>query len=901
MKHAQAKTTYLKNYKHPAFLIESTDLDFDLYEDHAQVCSTLVFIRNEAAQDSDNESLLLHGQELVLEKLLLNGKELGKNDYLTDSDTLTIPDLANKLGGTAQRFTLECHTRIEPQNNTALEGLYKSGKMFCTQCEAEGFRRITYYLDRPDVMSVFTTTIHAEKARYPVLLSNGNPIDAGLCSEDPSRHWAKWNDPFKKPSYLFALVAGDLEMVEDSFTTMSGRVVDLRIFVEAKDLDKCDHAMNSLKNAMTWDEEVYGREYDLDIFMIVAVDDFNMGAMENKGLNIFNTSCVLANPKTTTDAAFQRVEAVVAHEYFHNWSGNRVTCRDWFQLSLKEGFTVFRDSEFSADMGSRTVKRIEDVSFLRTVQFAEDSGPMAHSVRPDSYMEISNFYTVTIYEKGAEVVRMISQLLGPELFRAGTDLYFLRHDGQAVTTEDFVKAMEDASGIDLGLFRNWYRQAGTPVLDVSSNYSDQRNTFELTVNQSCPPTPGQDRKDPFHIPLSMGLLGCDGKQLPLILEGESRDSAPDVNRILDITQPTQTFVFENINEEPVPSLLRGFSAPVRLNFNYRPEELYFLMVHDSDGFSRWNASQALAERVMGELNQQWQQGNELKLPELLVQAHRGVLEAALENDALDQAMVSQLLTLPSVNYLIEAAAVADVAAIHEVREFLCQELANDLVDLYGKCYERNIDKGQFSVSADAMARRSLKNLSLSYLTRTGSSQYLSLCLQQFEEAGNMTDQLAALRCLVNSSQAEEDGKTEQALGSFYEQWRHEPLVVDQWFAVQAASLLPTAFQKVQGLLDHPDFEIRNPNKVRSLIGVFCSQNHVGFHHASGKGYEFLADQVLNLDQLNPQIAARLLTPLTRWKKFDAQRSQLMLEQLKRIKSAGELSKDVFEIVEKSAG
>ena len=534
MKNASARTTYLKDYSPPPFTIETTDLHFDLYEDYASVVSKLLFKRNSTDGASDTNSLQLHGQLLELEKILINGQLLDPSQYLKDDDGLTIPALDGFLGASFEEFLFECHTRIEPQNNTALEGLYKSKKMFCTQCEAEGFRRITYYLDRPDVMSKFTTTVVAEKAKYPVLLSNGNNIASGEVDSAPDRHWVTWEDPFKKPSYLFALVAGDLVSLDDIFVTCSNREIELRIFVEKKDIDKCDHAMLSLKNSMRWDEDVYGREYDLDIFMIVAVDDFNMGAMENKGLNVFNTSCVLASPETTTDFSFQQVEAVVAHEYFHNWSGNRVTCRDWFQLSLKEGFTVYRDSEFSADMGSPTVKRIGDVSFLQTVQFAEDGGPMAHSVRPDSYMEISNFYTVTIYEKGAEVVRMIALLLGPDKFRAGSDLYFERHDGQAVTTEDFVKAMEDASGIDLGQFRNWYYQAGTPVITIRSEFDADSKRYTLHVSQSCPDTPGQSNKKPLTVPLRLGLLGSDGEDMPLRLVGEDA-STSETDRVFSLS------------------------------------------------------------------------------------------------------------------------------------------------------------------------------------------------------------------------------------------------------------------------------------------------------------------------------------------------------------------------------
>lgn len=898
MKNASARTTYLKDYRPPAFTIETTELSFDLHEDHASVISQLLFKRNEQQTDGTADTLILHGQMLVLEKLLLNGIELGVDQYLLDDETLTIPELSALLSGAVDEFKFECHTRIEPQKNTALEGLYKSKKMFCTQCEAEGFRRITYYLDRPDVMSKFTTTITADAKKYPVLLSNGNKVASGDLENSPGRHWVRWEDPFKKPSYLFALVAGNLASLDDNFTTCSGRDIDLQIFVEEKDIDKCDHAMLSLKNSMRWDEEVFGREYDLDIFMIVAVDDFNMGAMENKGLNVFNTSCVLANPKTTTDLSFQRVEAVVAHEYFHNWTGNRVTCRDWFQLSLKEGFTVFRDSEFSADMGSRTVKRIDDVAFLQTVQFAEDAGPMAHSVRPDSYMEISNFYTVTIYEKGAEVVRMIRLILGEEKFRAGSDLYFERHDGQAVTTEDFVKAMEDASGIDLAQFRNWYRQAGTPEIAVNGSYDQDAKQYTLSVEQSCPDTPGQLNKKPFHIPLRVGLIDSQGQELALRIAGDDRGQAL-TDRVLAVTERRQQFVFEQIEQAPIPSLLRGFSAPVRLRYDYARQDLFFLMVHDSDGFNRWNASQLLAIDIIGELQVDRAEGKELVLPQILIDAYSGILNSVLGDPELDKAMVARLLSLPSAGLLIERAEVADVESIHAIREFLADGLARNLSTLFAEVYLRNCSDAEFKADAASVAQRSLKNLALSYLLRAGDEEFIRNCQSQFEAASNMTDQLAALRCLVNSDSKMAEDLKQQALAGFYKQWSHEPLVVDQWFVAQATCQLPGALSRVKALLDHPDFEIRNPNKVRSLIGAFCGQNHVGFHDGSGSGYEFLADQVLVLDKLNPQIASRLLTPLTRWKKFDARRQGLMQVQLQRIKAAENLSKDVFEVVEKS--
>ncbi|MDP6535577.1 MAG: aminopeptidase N [Gammaproteobacteria bacterium] len=899
MRNAQARTTYLKDYRPPAFTIETTDLVFDLYENKTLVVAKLLFKRNEESPDSETDTLVLHGRHMELERLFVRGKRLKSNQFLMDDDTLTIPELSFFVGRPVEQFTMEIHTRLEPQNNTALEGLYKSRKMFCTQCEAEGFRCITYYLDRPDVMSTFTTTIKADRDKYPVLLSNGNNIASGVDEKDASRHWVTWEDPFKKPAYLFALVAGDLVSLDDSFTTCNGRDIKLQIFVEEKDIDKCDHAMVSLKNAMRWDEEIYGREYDLDIFMIVAVDDFNMGAMENKGLNIFNTGCVLAEPNTTTDLAFQRVEAVVAHEYFHNWSGNRVTCRDWFQLSLKEGFTVFRDAEFSADMGSRTVKRVEDANFLKTIQFAEDAGPMAHSVRPDSYMEISNFYTVTIYEKGAEVVRMISLILGAENFRKGSDLYFDRHDGQAVTTEDFVKAMEDASGADLSQFRRWYGQAGTPVLNVTGEYDAQRSQYTLTVEQHCPDTPGQNDKQPFQIPLGVGLIDQRGEAVLLKLKDDPDAYEPAVDRVLNVVQLSQQFVFTGVVKKPVPSLLRSFSAPVRLNFDYSREELFFLMVHDSDGFNRWNAAQLLAIDVIHELQQCRLDGQPGDVPQILIDAYSGVLDSVLVPNELDKAMIAHLLVLPTEGSLIELAEIADVDAIHGVREAIANSLAARLVDKFTAVYEANCSDAPYQADAASIARRALKNLALAYLVRTGGDEWIEACNEQFVTASNMTDRMAALRCLVNAESDRGKELAALALQTFYEQWQHEPLVVDQWFVVQATCQLPHALDKVHQLLEHEAFDIRNPNKVRSLIGAFCGQNFTGFHAASGTGYEFLADRVLELDKLNPQIAARLLTPLTRWKKFDSGRQAMMQSQLQRIKAEAELSKDVFEVVEKS--
>ncbi|VXC00006.1 aminopeptidase N [Pseudomonas sp. 8AS] len=883
MRTEQPKMIYLKDYQAPDYLIDETHLTFELYEDHTLVHAQLLMRRNPAC-GAGLPPLVLDGQQLELLELKLDDRELTAADYQLSDSHLT-------LQPTQERFVIDSSVRIHPESNTALEGLYKSSGMFCTQCEAEGFRKITYYLDRPDVMSKFTTTLSAEQHSYPVLLSNGNPIASG--SEGDGRHWATWEDPFMKPAYLFALVAGDLWCVEDRFTTMSSREVTLRIYVEPENIDKVQHAMDSLKKSMQWDEQVYGREYDLDIFMIVAVNDFNMGAMENKGLNIFNSSCVLARAETATDAAHQRVEAVVAHEYFHNWSGNRVTCRDWFQLSLKEGFTVFRDAEFSADMNSRTVKRIEDVAYLRTHQFAEDAGPMAHPVRPDAYMEISNFYTLTIYEKGSEVLRMIHTLLGAETFRKGSDLYFARHDGQAVTCDDFVKAMEDASGQDLSQFKRWYTQAGTPRLEVSESYDAAANSYRLQFRQSCPATPGQNDKQPFVIPVELALLDAEGRELPLQLVGE--DQPVGRSRVLQVTQAEQAFTFVNLEAKPLPSLLRGFSAPVKLSFPYSRDQLMFLMQHDSDGFNRWEAGQQLAVQVLQELIGQQQRGEALVLDQRLVTALRSVLE----NEALDPAMVAEMLSLPGEGYLTEIAEVADVDAIHVAREFARAQLAEALFEPLWARYQANreLSRATAYVAESAhFARRSLQNIALSYLMLTGKPQVLAATLEQYEVCDNMTERLTALAVLVNSPFEAEKG---EALKTFAEHFKDNALVMDQWFSVQAASTLPGGLARVQALMQHPAFTMKNPNKVRALIGAFAGQNLVNFHAADGSGYRFLADQVISLNASNPQIASRQLGPLTRWRKYDASRQALMRGELERILASGELSSDVFEVVSKS--
>lgn len=876
----QATPTYLKDYTPSAYAITTTELHFELGEEQTLVKAKLDIVRNPAI-NADNIPLVLDGVNLELRSIRVDGHPVLKEAFAVDAEKLTVFKVP-------AAFTLETEVVIKPQENTALEGLYKSNSNFCTQCEAHGFRKITYYMDRPDVMAKFTTTIVADKTRYPVLLSNGNPIAKGELVDN--QHWVTWEDPFKKPCYLFALVAGDLVHIADQFTTQSGRCIDLQIYVEKGNEDKCDHAMVSLKKAMRWDEEVFGREYDLDIFMIVAVSDFNMGAMENKGLNIFNTKYIIANPKTGTDVDYEGIEAVVGHEYFHNWTGNRITCRDWFQLSLKEGLTVFRDHEFSADMNSRAAMRIDNVRRLRAVQFLEDAGPLAHPVRPESYIEMNNFYTATVYEKGAEVIRMMHSLLGKDGFRQGMDLYFERHDGQAVTCDDFVKAMEDANHVDLKQFRLWYSQAGTPRLDVTSHYDSANHTYQLVVKQSCPVTPDQTEKLAMHIPLAVGLLAADGKAIALQLQGEP--SAMGTTRVLDIKQAEQTFCFINVAEEPTPSLLRGFSAPVKLNYAYSDQALLFLLAHDTDTFNRWEAGQQFVTRLILKLVKDYQQGRALILDTALVEA----LRAILANPHIDNALKAQLLTLPTEAELGEQMPVIAVEALVEARRFVRQQLAEQLAAEFSTIYQANQSQAAYEFTAQTVGQRSLKNVALAYVMLQDKQAAVALCLQQFKHADNMTDQSAALRLLANKACPERT----QALASFYEQWQNEALVIDKWFSIQATAELPGTLNQVKQLLAHSAFSIKNPNKVRALIGAF-SMNFAAFHQAEGQGYQFLAEQVLRLDKLNPQVAARIVQPLTRWQRFDDKRQALMRNELVRIQQTENLSRDVYEIVTKAVG
>jgi len=895
MREPAPKTIYLKDYTPPAFLIPTIDLDVDLREDHALVRATLAIERNPQAADA-GAPLVLDGEDIELLSVALDGRTLAPGEYALGDENLAISTVP-------ARFTLETVSRICPQKNTRLEGLYASTTGFFTQCEAQGFRRITWFLDRPDVMAHYTATIHAARERYPVLLSNGNLVAAG--DEADARHWAKWHDPFPKPSYLFAMVAAKLDKLEDSFVTRSGRTARLAVYVEPGKLDQCGFALRCLKSAMKWDEDVFGLELDLDGYMIVAVGDFNSGAMENKGLNIFNTKYVLARPDTATDIDYQNIDRVVAHEYFHNWTGDRVTCRDWFQLSLKEGLTVFRDQEYGADMYSRVVQRIGEVRGLRAAQFPEDAGPMAHPVRPAAYMEIRNFYTMTVYEKGAELVRMQHTLLGPKAFRAGMDLYFRRHDGQAVTTDDFVQAMADASGIDLAQFRRWYEQAGTPVVEAEGDYDAAARRYTLTLRQSCPPTPGQATKLPFHIPFALGLVGPDGRDLPLTLEGETAAAQPrgggrpeEITRVLSLRQPEQRWVFVDVPALPVPSLLRNFSAPVTVKYGYSEADLTHLMAHDANAFNRWEAGQRLAlalilrgieARRARPANMQDATGT-WAAPQAFVAAFARVLADAPR----DPAFGAEALALPSEIYIAEQLDEVDPDAIHAVRNALRRDLARALKSELLATYAAQAVPAPYSPNAQAAGKRALRNLCLGYLMELDDHASRDLAFAQFERADNMTDAMAALVALANFDCAERT----RALPAFYAKWKDEPLVVDKWLAVQAGSRLPGTLAEVKQLLAHPAFDIRNPNKVYALIRSF-SGNHVRFHAADGGGYAFLADQVLAIDAFNPQVAARMARAFDRWRKFDAGRRQHASAALARIRDSQGLSKDVAEIVSKA--
>lgn len=873
MASASPTPTYLKDYRPSDFLIDEILLQVDLYETHADIKSTLKIKRNPSA--ADKAALMLDGEDLQLKSIKLDGNPLKPEQYQLTSTQLIIPNAPDS-------FTLETHVETKPQENLRLVGLYKSGTNFCTQCESHGFRRITYYLDRPDVLARFTTIISANKTSYPVLLSNGNRIDQGESGD--GRHWVKWQDPTLKPCYLFALVAGNLDYLQDTFITQSGRSVQLFVYVEKNKTEQAHYALESLKESMRWDEEKYGREYDLDIFMIVAVSDFNFGAMENKGLNIFNDRYILAKSETATDEDFINIKHVVSHEYFHNWSGNRVTVRDWFQITLKEGLTVFRDQQFTADKTSPVAKRIQEAKTIRNAQFLQDAGPMAHPIYPDSYIEINNFYTVTVYEKGSEVIRMIHTILGETAFRKAMDLYFSRHDGHPATAHDFVQAMQDSSGIDLSQFWRWYKQAGTPTLAIKDSYDAKTKTYTLTVDQSCPTT-----SEPFYIPLSIGLLDKDGQEVPLLLIHEK--TAVQGTKLLPIKDITQEFKFVNVSSKPVPSLLRHFSAPIKLTYPYTEEDYLFLLSHDTDLFNRWDATQQLATSILLDCVTHIQKNKACATPTAFLNA----LKKILKDQQLDAAVIAEILVLPSESYLLDQLAVADVDAIHAAREWLRKQIAVALHDELLSYYQQHAKPVAHKLDNTSIAQRKLKNVALAYLAMLDDPTIPTLCYAQFIHANNMSDTMGALLALANRDCLER----EQILETFYERWKNDPLVIHKWFTCQAQSSLPNTLEVVKSLTEHPAFDIKNPNSVRALIHAFCSGNLVNFHRKTGEGYLFLTDYVLTIDRFNPSLSARIVEPLIHWKRYDKERQVLMKAQLERIANTKPLSNDLYEMVSKS--
>jgi len=876
-KETAGNTVYRKNYSPYPWRLLQAKFRFEIDAETTRVFTEMEL--EPGGGHSKAADIELDGQDMELVRVALNGRALEPGEFTCDAERLVVHGA--KAGG-----RLEIESLIHPQNNTALEGLYPSGKFLLTQCEAEGFRKIAYFPDRPDVMTRYDVTLVADRSRFPVLLSNGNPVESGEL--DDGRHWVRWVDPFAKPSYLFALVAGDLACVEDHFTTRSGREVALRIYVEHENFDKCSHAMESLIHSMKWDEDRFGLEYDLDIYNIVATNDFNMGAMENKSLNIFNSKYVLASPDTATDADYQGIEGVIGHEYFHNWTGNRVTCQDWFQLTLKEGLTVFRDQEFSSDMHSRAVKRIQDVRDLRSRQFPEDSGPMAHPIRPDKYKEISNFYTMTVYQKGAEVIRMYHTLLGEDGFQAGMRLYFERHDGAAVTCDDFLAAMADANGVDLELFSRWYAQSGTPELSARGDYDQAACRFTLQLSQKTPPTYDQPEKKPLLIPVSMGLLTRSGEALPLALEGE--EGHPET-RVIILDREEKSFVFNNVPEHPVPSLLRDFSAPVKLDYPYSNADLALLMAHDRNAFTRWEAAQTLAQREILANVERRAKNQALQLDPALVPA----FSALLDDMETDPALIAEALSLPGEEYLAEMMPVIDVDGIHAARKFVKSSLANTLEKPLFDRYRSLLSPGPYDKSPASMARRSLRNVCLSYLMETAAG--IGCANEQFATSDNMTDSLAALRGLVWSGAP----SAAAALDTFENRWQHDALVMDKWFAIQASVPGPGTVGRVAELVRHPAFSIRNPNKVRSVIGVFALMNPTAFHASDGSGYRLHADKVIELDALNPQVAARMAGAYNAWTRYDDRRRELMKSQLSRIAATTGLSGDVSEIIHNALG
>ena len=865
-----AKAKYRKDYQTPDFTVTDIYLDFQLESEKTVVVATSQYQR----LNKESTTLRLDGHDFQFSSIKLNGKPFSQ--YQQDSESLTL-DLARVE---TDQFELEITTILSPAANTSLQGLYQSSEAFCTQCEAEGFRQITYMLDRPDVLARYTTKITADKAKYPFLLSNGNRINSGDLED--GRHWVEWNDPFPKPSYLFALVAGDFDVLKDQFITKSGREVALELYVNRGNLDRADWAMQSLKRAMKWDEERFDLEYDLDIYMIVAVDFFNMGAMENKGLNIFNDKYVLANPQTATDDDYLAIESVIAHEYFHNWTGNRVTCRDWFQLSLKEGLTVFRDQEFSSDTGSRPVNRINNVKFLRTVQFAEDAGPMAHPIRPEKVIEMNNFYTVTVYEKGAEVIRMLHTLLGEDGFQKGMKLYIAENDGKAATCEDFVSAMERANDLDLTQFRRWYSQSGTPELTISDRYDEKNHVYQLQVSQLTPPTADQMEKVNLHIPLKIALYDEKGAAQTLY------DDDGVVDNVLNITQKDQTFEFHNIYTKPVPALLCDFSAPVKLDYDYSTSQLITLLKFAENGFIRWDATQMLLAAELRRNVTSCQQGQPLDLSAETA----AVLYQVLDNYQKDIELTSLILTLPKATEFAELFKTIDPDAISAVREFMAQTIADNLKELLLKTYNQ-IRLDEYQINRQDIALRKLRNVCLSYLAYSNIGN--NLVNKHYTYSNNMTDTLAALTSATQAKLACRDS----LLADFEQKWQHDGLVMDKWFALQATRPEDNVLQNVMQLMDHPSFNFNNPNRVRSLIGAFAGQNLKAFHAIDGSGYRFLTDILIKLNKSNPQVASRLIEPLIRFARYDAQRQTLMKRALERISETEDLSRDLFEKIEKA--
>ena len=863
-------TVYLKDYQVPDFLIDTVDLEIDICAKLTIVISSLKIKRNSKSINKPN-FITLRGEDLILRSLKINNKAASVNNY-------KVTDLELVIYNVSDEFALEIITEIKPQHNTKLIGLYKTKDILCTQCEPEGFRRITYYLDRPDVMAKFSTVIKASKREYPVLLSNGNLVAHGDLSD--GRHWVKWVDPFKKPSYLFAMVAGDLAAVEDHFVTQSDRLVTLKIYTTYNNLDKASFALSALKKAMAWDERVYGREYDLNIYMIVAIDDFNVGAMENKGLNVFNSKCILADTKVATDQDLETIDAIIGHEYFHNWSGNRVTCRDWFQLSLKEGFTVFREHQFAVDIFKSSIHRIKHAQVIQKKQFIEDLGPLSHPVRPASYMEINNFYTITVYEKGSEVIRMMKILLGGAKFREGTDLYFSKYDGKAVTIEDFIYAMEFVSGLSLSQFKLWYTQSGTPEISFIENYDNKAKQYKLKLSQHCPKTADQNVKRLMHIPIAIGLLNTKGKDLIAKDKG-----------MLSLTKKEQTFIFSNIPEKPVLSILRDFSAPVKVVTEISSKNLIFLLEHDSDNFNRWHASRKLVNNMLMKLMTQAQKKKKLTIDKVLIK----VFLEVLANEFIDPALKAEIFTLPTLEEVMDLMPIAEPEIAYKARCFLKHNFADEFTEKFIGIYTKYNSITQYRYHPYDVARRYLKNTCLDYLIYLNTKEFINLGVKQYKQSNNMTDTMAVLQ-VINNMDCKVRNKL---LEEFYQTWQMEPLVVNKWLALKATSELPDTLKVIKELFASKIFNMANPNMVYALIGKFVEANPLRFHIESGEGYKFLTEVVLKLDAINPLVAARMLNPLAKWRRYGKERQELIKAQLEKILANKKLSNNVLEIVEKS--